>query len=174
MEQKNRLVVLAFLLILHSSLFILHSQAQIRFGYLSYSQTLQSMPDYSRAKTNLDALRKQFDAEMKRAEEEFNKKYEEFLEGQRQFAPSIYKKRQAELTDLMERNMAFKAEAQKQLQEAEQAAMAPLKAKLSAAVAKVAKQMSLAFVLNTDGDAVPYVDPVLGTDITAAVKAALK
>jgi hypothetical protein len=34
--------------------------------------------------------------------------------------------------------------------------------------------MSLAFVLNTDGDAVPYVDPVLGTDITAAVKAALK
>jgi outer membrane protein len=70
--------------------------------------------------------------------------------------------------------MAFKAEAQKQLQEAEQAAMAPLKAKLSAAVAKVAKQMSLAFVLNTDGDAVPYVDPVLGTDITAAVKAALK
>ena len=44
MEQKNRLVVLAFLLILHSSLFILHSQAQIRFGYLSYSQTLQSMP----------------------------------------------------------------------------------------------------------------------------------
>ena len=52
--------------------------------------------------------------------------------------------------------------------------MAPLKAKLAAAVAKVAKHMSLAFVLNTDGDAVPYVDPVLGTDITAAVKAALK
>ena len=88
MEQKIRLVVLAFLLILHSSLFILHSQAQIRFGYLSYSQTLQSMPDYSRAKTNLDALRKQFDAEMKRAEEEFNKIVFHNIEGRVRFIQS--------------------------------------------------------------------------------------
>lgn len=144
------------------------------FGFFSYSEVLEAMPDMTLLKKKMADQRSQYEAELKRAEEEFNKKYEEFLEGQRQFAPSIYKKRQAELTDLMERNMAFKAEAQKQLQEAEQAAMAPLKAKLSAAVAKVAKQMSLAFVLNTDGDAVPYVDPVLGTDITAAVKAALK
>ena len=136
------------------------------FGFFSYNEVLEAMPDMTLLKKKM--------ADQRSHEEEFNKKYEEFLEGQRQFAPSIYKKRQAELTDLMERNMAFKAEAQKQLQEAEQAAMAPLKAKLSAAVAKVAKQMSLAFVLNTDGDAVPYVDPVLGTDITAAVKAALK
>lgn len=144
------------------------------FGYLSYDEVLQAMPAMSVVKAKTQALREQYEKELQRAEDEFNKKYEDFLEGQRQFAPSIYKKRQAELTDLMERNMAFKAEAQKQLQEAEQAAMAPLKAKLSAAVAKVAKQMSLAFVLNTDGDAVPYVDPVLGTDITATVKAALK
>jgi outer membrane protein len=144
------------------------------FGFFSYNEVLEAMPDMTLLKKKMADQRSQYEAELKRAEEEFNKKYEEFLEGQRQFAPSIYKKRQAELTDLMERNMAFKAEAQKQLQEAEQAAMAPLKAKLSAAVAKVAKQMSLAFVLNTDGDAVPYVDPVLGTDITAAVKAALK
>ena len=144
------------------------------FGFFSYNEVLEAMPDITLLKKKMADQRSQYEAELKRAEEEFNKKYEEFLEGQRQFAPSIYKKRQAELTDLMERNMAFKAEAQKQLQEAEQVAMAPLKAKLSAAVAKVAKQMSLAFVLNTDGDAVPYVDPVLGTDITAAVKAALK
>lgn len=144
------------------------------FGFFSYNEVLEAMPDMTLLKTKMADQRSQYEAELKRAEEEFNKKYEEFLEGQRQFAPSIYKKRQAELTDLMQRNMAFKAEAQQQLQQAEQAAMAPLKAKLSAAVAKVAKQMGLAFVLNTDGDAVPYVDPVLGTDITAAVKAALR
>ena len=100
---------------------------------------------------------------------EFNKKYEDFLEGQRQFAPSIYKKRQAELTDLMQRNINFKAEAQQQLQKMEADAMAPLKAKLTAAVARVAKAKNLAFVLNTDGDALPYVTPGLGTDITKAL-----
>ena len=170
MEQKNRLVVLAFLLILHSSLFILHSQAQIRFGYLSYSQTLQSMPDYSRAKTNLDALRKQFDAEMKRAEEEFNKKYEEFLEGMNDFAVSIRNKRQSELQELMEKNMAFKLEAQRLLKSAETDAMTPLREKLSAALAKVAQERGLAFILNTDGDALPYVDSTQGEDVTEYVK----
>lgn len=170
MEQKNRLVVLAFLLILHSSLFILHSQAQIRFGYLSYSQTLQAMPEYTQVKSNLDALRQQFDAEMKRAEEEFNKKYEEFLEGMNDFAVSIRNKRQSELQELMEKNMAFKQEAQRLLKNAETDAMSPLRKKLSAAMAKVAQERGLAFILNTDGDALPYVDSTQGEDVTAYVK----
>ena len=151
MEQKNRLVVLAFLLILHSSLFILHSQAQIRFGYLSYSQTLQSMPDYSRAKNNLDALRK-------------------LLEGMNDFAVSIRNKRQSELQELMEKNMAFKQEAQRLLKNAETDAMTPLREKLSAALAKVAQERGLAFILNTDGDALPYVDSTQGEDVTEYVK----
>ena len=84
------------------------------FGFFSYNEVLEAMPDMTLLKKKMADQRSQYEAELKRAEEEFNKKYEEFLEGQRQFAPSIYKKRQAELTDLMERNMAFKAEAQKQ------------------------------------------------------------
>ena len=109
--QKNRLMTLAFLLILHSSLFTLHSSAQMRFGYLSYSEVLQAMPDYATVKSNVAKLQGQFEDEMKRAEEEFNKKYEEFLEGQHEFAVSIRNKRQSELQDLMEKNMAFKQEA---------------------------------------------------------------
>ena len=173
MEQKNRLVVLAFLLILHSSLFILHSQAQIRFGYLSYSQTLQSMPDYSRAKTNLDALRKQFDAEMKRAEEEFNKKYEEFLEGMNDFAVSIRNKRQSELQELMEKNIAFKEEGRRLLAAAEAEAMEPLHWKLAAAVRLVGMERGLAFILNTDRNACPFINPSMGEDVSEAVISAL-
>ena len=139
------------------------------FGYFSYQEVLETMPDMALLKKRLADQRRQYEAEMKRAEEEFNKKYEDFLEGQRQFAPSIYKKRQAELTDLMQRNINFKAEAQQQLQKMEADAMAPLKAKLTAAVARVAKAKNLAFVLNTDGDALPYVTPGLGTDITKAL-----
>ena len=41
----------------------------------------------------------------------FNSKYEEFLDGQRSYAKSILEKRQAELRELMEKNIAFKAEA---------------------------------------------------------------
>lgn len=144
------------------------------FGYLSYDEVLQAMPAMSVVKAKTQALREQYEKELQRAEDEFNKKYEDFLEGQRQFAPSIYKKRQAELTDLMQRNIAFKAEVQQQLKQSEEETMAPLRQRLAAAIAQVAKNLSLAFVLNTDGNALPYVDPAMGTDITKAVLEALK
>lgn len=167
---KNRLMTLALLMILHSSLFTLHSSAQVRFGYLSYSEVLQSMPDYAKVKSDVAKLQGQFEGEMKRAEEEFNKKYEEFLEGQHEFAVSIRNKRQSELQELMEKNMAFKQEARRLLKNAEADAMKPLHEKLKAVLAKVGQQQGLAFILNTDGDALPYVDPAQGEDVTEIVK----
>lgn len=140
------------------------------FGYISYNKVLDSMPDMAIVEKTVGDLRQQFDAEMQRAEQEFNRKYEDFLEGQRQFAPSIYKKRQAELTDMMQKNIAFKAEAQQQIASVREEAMKPLRQKLANAVAKVAKELALAFVLNTDGDALPYIDTSIGEDITEAVQ----
>ena len=150
------------------------ASAQVKFGFLSYSQALQSMPDYALAKENLAKLEEQFETEMKRAEEEFNKKYEEFLEGQQEFAVSIRNKRQSELQELMQKNMAFKQEARRLLKNAEADAMKPLHEKLKAVLAKVGQQRGLAFILNTDGDALPYVDPAQGEDVTADVKAELQ
>ncbi len=147
----------------------LWASAQVKFGFLSYSQALQSMPDYALAKENLAKLEEQFETEMKRAEEEFNKKYEEFLEGQQEFAVSIRNKRQSELQELMQKNMAFKQEARRLLKNAEADAMKPLHEKLKAVLAKVGQQRGLAFILNTDGDALPYVDPAQGEDVTEVI-----
>lgn len=144
-----------------------------KFGYFSYQEVLHTMPAYTSVRHHLDDLSGKYDAEMKRAEDEFNNKYEEFLDGQKEFAPSILEKRQAELRDLMEKNIAFREESKRLLAQAEQDAMAPLKANLAAAVRQIGQQQGLAFVLNTDGDAVPYVDTTLGVDITSALKALL-
>ena len=55
--------------------------------------------------------------------------------------------------------MAFKQEATRLLQQAEADAMAPLKARLNQAIAKVGAQKALAFILNTDNNAAPYLNP---------------
>ena len=93
-------------------------QPAIRFGYLSCDSVLHSMPEYNAAMKNLKELKAKYDSEMKRVEDEFNNKYELFLEGQSDFAPSIRQKRQAELQELMEKNMAFKEEARRLLEKA--------------------------------------------------------
>lgn len=149
---------------------LLSSQAQVRFGYCSYEQALKSLTGYETVQNDMASLRKQYDAEMKRAEEEFNKKYEEFLDGQREFAPSILQKRQSELQELLSRNVAFKQEAARLLANAEAEAMAPLHQQLAAQLRDIGQKQGLAFILNTDNNACPYIDPLQGIDVGPLIK----
>lgn len=144
--------------------------AQVKFGYFSFKAILEAMPERAIADRNLADLRQKYDAEMKRAESEFNAKYEEFLDGQRDFVPTILHKRQAELQDMMEKNVAFRKEAERLLKQAADDAYAPLRRKIDEAAAKVGSARGYAFILNTDGDACPYVNPEQGEDAAIFIK----
>lgn len=148
--------------------------AQIKFGYLSYNEALKAMSDYAVMQKNLESLRAQYAGETKRAEDEFNAKYEEFLEGQKDFAPVILDKRQSELQELLNKNIAFKKEAERLLVQAESDMMAPLKKKLNSILSKIAHDRGLALIVNTDNDALPFIDPAYGEDINTFVKNVLK
>lgn len=148
--------------------------AQVKFGYLSYDNALKSMPDYVLTMANIDNLRQQYDAETKRVEEEFNRKYEDFLEGQNDFAPAILQKRQAELQEMMEKNIAFKEEATRLMEAARNDAFEPLKAKLNGVLRQIGADRGYAFIINTDANACPYIDPVMGEDISAMVEETLR
>ena len=161
-------------LFLFVALFAFAAEAQdFKFAYFSYGEALKSMPDYELAATNVNKLRNQYDNELKKAEDEFNAKYEDFLENQRTLAPAILDKRQAELQELLQKNLKFKEEAKRLLSQAENDAFAPLKRKLNATVKKIGMERGYAFVLNTDGDACPYVNPEMGEDATELIKEAL-
>ena len=145
----------------------------IRFAYLSYDEALKAVPGYELARQSLDDLRAKYEAEQKRAEDEFNLKYEEFLEGQRDFPETILRKRQTELKEMMERNIAFKKDIREQLAIAEAKLFDPLKELLTSALTKIAIENGYAFILNTDQNAVPFIHPALGVDINQQVKQTL-
>ena len=146
----------------------------LKIGFLSYDQALKAMPDYTLEQQKMADLRAEYDKELKRVEDEFNRKYEEFLDGQKDFPKTILYKRQTELKELMERNVAFKANSRRELAEAEKAAMAPLRQSLNELLAEIAKEHGFALILNTDADACPYIDPLMGVDIQDAVLQRLK
>ena len=143
--------------------------AQPKFGYLSYSKALEAMPDYAVAKKNLESLRAQYEAETKRSEDEFNAKYEDFLDVQKELDTPILRKRQSELQDLLHKSVSFKREAERLLKQAEADMYAPLRKKLDDILRKIATERGYAFILNTDGDALPYVSSLYGEDITTLV-----
>ena len=140
-----------------------------RFGYFSYELALKAMPDYAVAQQKLSDLRAQYNAELQRVEQDFNTKYEEFLEGQREFPETILRKRQTELKELLERNIAFKAESRQQLTQAEAELMEPLRQRLADALERIGMERGYAFILNTDANAVPFINPAQGEDVSEAV-----
>ena len=145
----------------------------IRFGYLSYQQALQAMPQYALVQKQMAELRHQYEAELQRVTNEFNHKYEEFLEGQREFPKTILQKRQTELQELMTRTVTFKEESLKQLADAEREALAPLKIRLAETVARIANERGLALVVNTDSESCPYINPAWGENLNELVIASL-
>ena len=147
---------------------------QVRFGYLSYETALAAMPEYEGMLQQMNTLREAYEKELQRAEDEFNRKYEDFLEGQKEFPRTILLKRQTELQDLMQKNLAFRKQGEADLAKAEQELKAPLRTRLNETIAALARQHHLALVINTDSNACPFIEPELGVDLNEEVISKLK
>jgi len=141
----------------------------IRFGYLSYDSALKAMSEYKEAQLKLDTLRSAYQLEMQRVENEFNRKYEDFLEGQKDFPRTILLKRQTELQEMLQKNLQFKQQLQQELKQTEAQLMAPLRIHLDEAIAVIAREHKLALVVNTDANACPFIEPMMGVDLNEMV-----
>ncbi|MBO6191499.1 MAG: OmpH family outer membrane protein [Prevotella sp.] len=150
------------------------AQSELKFGYLSYNAVMQAMPEYAAMQNSMAELRQKYEAEQKRVEDDFNKKYEEFLDGQKSFPKTILQKRQSELQEMLDKNIAFKKESQRLLSQAEEEAMAPIRVRLAETLDALGKVRGYAFIINIDEKVALWLNPSLGEDITATVIAQLQ
>ena len=138
------------------------AQSELKFGYLSYNAVMQAMPEYAAMQNSMAELRQKYEAEQKRVEDDFNKKYEEFLDGQKSYPKTILQKRQSELQEMLDKNIAFKKESQRLLSQAEEEAMAPIRVRLAEVLDAIGRERGYAFIV------------AMGEDISAAVKGLLQ
>lgn len=144
--------------------------AQIQFGYLSYDAILHEMPEYAQAMEDLKALKGKYQAEAERGEEEFQKKFVDFLNGQKDFPLTIMQKRQAELQSLMDNGVAFRLQAQELLAQAEKELVENVRKTLNRAILEVGVECGYGYILNTDDNSCPYINPVIGVDVSVLVR----
>ena len=138
------------------------SAQQLKIGYFSYDAVLKATHDYVSAKASIENLRNQYDAEIQLAQKDFNEKYENFIENLNGMASAIREKRQSELQSILERNIAFKQESERLLAKAEE----ELRNKLDNAIKSLGNENNFVVILNTDNNAVPYINPMIGEDVT--------
>ena len=117
----------------------------------------------------MQGIREQYDKEAAYNEDKFFKMYSDYIQGQKTFPEDIMLKRQKELQVAMDQGIKFREESEKLLHTAEAELIKPIENKLDSAIAVVAKDRALAFVLNTEGHAYPFINPADGIDITELV-----
>ncbi len=144
----------------------LTASAQIRFGYLSYQKVISMMPEYKSCIEKLNSLKEKCNEEAKKSEDELERKYAEFLQGQREFPDNILQKRQNELQQLINNGIMFRKETELLLRNAEQEMRREVESKLNQAIENVGQEQGLAFILNTDNNACPFINKSSGLDIT--------
>ena len=166
----KKVILVAVMVLMGLSGYAQTETTGFKFGYLSIDSVLQSMPEYAQMQHDMATMRQQYEAEMKRVENDFNKKYEEFLDGQKNFPKTILQKRQSELQEMLDKNIAFKKESLQMLNDTEKTQKDVILMMIDMAVKTIGMQRGYAFILNTDANATPWLNPALGEDITQAVK----
>ena len=170
----KKVIVMMAMVLVGLTAYAQNGVTAMKFGYLSYDSVKQSMKEYAEMQQQVAAMRSAYEAEMQRVENDFNKKYEEFLDGQQSFPKNILQKRQSELQEMLDKNIAFKNESLRLLNETEAQLMESVNLMVKICVQQVGQKHGYAFILNTDANAVPWLNPEMGEDVTEEVKALLQ
>jgi outer membrane protein len=141
----------------------------VKFGYLSYNYVIKNMDEYSETMKTIEGLRATYENEVNRNEENFSKLFAEYVEGQQSFSEIILIKSQKELQQAMEQSLEFRDEARALLEKREKEVMDKLHKRLVEVIVQLGKERHYAFILNTDGDTYPFVNPEMGDDVTQEV-----
>ena len=75
---------------------------------------------------------------------------------------------------MLDKNIAFKNESLRILNETEARLMESINLMVKISVQQVGQRHGYAFILNTDANALPWLNPELGEDVTEEVKALLQ
>ena len=75
------------------------ASAQAKFGHVNSQEIIQAMPEFTKARTDIEALAKQYDADLKGMQEEIQKKAEA-LEKEQATLPANIKQKRCRLLQL--------------------------------------------------------------------------
>ena len=148
------------------------ANAQAKFGHVNTQEIIQAMPEYNKAKNEIDALQAQYEADLKSMQDELQKKGEAFEKEQATLPENIKTRRQQELQDMYTKIQQSFQDNQQALQKASSEKMQTITNKVLDAIKAVGQEGSYVYIMEM-GAGIPYISTTLSTDVTAQVKAQL-
>ena len=148
------------------------ANAQAKFGHVNTQEIIQAMPEYTKAKSEIDALQQQYEADLKSMQDELQKKAEAFDKEQETLPENIKQRRQTELQEMYQKIQQSYQDNQQALQKASSDKMQAITTKVLEAIKTVGQEGGYVYIMEMNAG-IPYISTTLSSDVTAQVKTKL-
>ena len=148
------------------------ANAQAKFGHVNTQEIIQAMPEYTKAKSEIDALQQQYEADLKSMQDELQKKAEAFDKEQATLPDNIKQRRNQELQDMYTKIQQSYQDNQQALQKASSDKMQAITTKALEAIKTVGQEGGYVYIMEMNAG-IPYISTTLSSDVTAQVKTKL-
>lgn len=143
-----------------------------KFGHVNAQDVMQSMPEFIKARGEIEALQKQKENDLKAMQDELQRKADEYDKTKSTMNATKQKDTEAELQTMYQKVQESYQAGQKELSETNQTKLQPITAKLVEAIKAVGKAGGYVYIMDTSAG-IPYISDTLSKDVTADVKAEL-
>ena len=140
-----------------------------KFGHVNSQEIIQAMPEFAKARTDIETLTKQYEADLKSMQDELQKKAEAFEKEESTLPENIKQRRQQELQDMYQKIQQSYQDNQQALAKEQADKMQAITSKVLDAIKAVGQAGSYVYIMDLSSG-VPYISTTLSTDVTADVK----
>lgn len=159
---------LVLMLMLCAPLSVLAQNA--KFGHVDAQSIMQSLPEFIKARGELEAQSKQFENDLQAMQTEIQKKSDEYDRTKSTMNATKQQETEANLQQLLQKYQQAYQDNQQALQKAQQEKMQPIMNKIMQAIKNVGKAGGYVYIMDIAAG-VPYISDTLSKDVTADVKA---
>ena len=141
-----------------------------KFGHVDAQSIMQSMPEFIKARGDLEALSKQYENDLKAMQDEIQRKADEYEKTKSTMNATKQQETETNLNQLMQKYQQAYQDNQQELAKQQQEKMAPIMNKINTAIKNVGKNGGYVYIMDVSAG-IPYISDTLSKDVTADVKA---
>ena len=143
-----------------------------KFGHLNAQEVMASMPEFIKARGEIEASAKKYENDLTAMQDELKRKSDEYDKTKSTMNASKQQETEAALQQMYQKIQQTYQDNQQALQKAQQEKMTPITSKLVDAIKAVGKTGGYVYIMDVSAG-IPYISETLSKDVTAEVKTQL-
>lgn len=141
-----------------------------KFGHVDAQSIMQGMPDFIKARGEIESQAKIFENDLKAMQDEIQRKTDEYDKTKSTMNATKLAETETEINGLMQKYQQAYQDNQQALQKMQQEKLQPIMSKVTTAIKNVGKAGGYVYIMD-NAMGIPYISDTLSKDVTADVKA---